>query len=679
MNKQIADKAGTLDIADIEKTMAADTDSVPSLIMKLKQSKLFPKLPDWIEKYPIPADTIASGLPPVKCLTRLVQLQKKSGFNIHPVHQLDLITGTCDVVVTPKGATATDGKEVTNYGVSMGYLLSDLNDAKRIIHASTADIVVMDAKVDKNKNITAPEWPENYGVPMSQAAKIRSLTQCDTPSRSKARDEIFVFLSSPKNSMPGIRLHSIMGSTLENFSEVPALTQKLKLYYAQRKIAIKGDAGVKVVGVDNGPVVSTSDTTTAYKFYFRSIGIRGGRDGKGVSHGFERFSMSRVMANSLNLVLDFKNMMRVYNNKDNTVVVRDSSYLSAEELRVLQANKFRIIVLNTLYPQCKPTSPPGLYGQLSVGIDYVEYFNLSSSGTKPEMQNKTITMGKYYEEALLKLSKSKKAFALLHIDARMDAYRNVLSYLPSATADTMQVIVAAGADTTYPLPDLVKRTTMAISCRNRFPYCRKAFCTMDIMNKFVRWEQEIFYPRLRDQTDKKFIDLEQVVVSEDLRFIPLKVREKDFENIIAQIEPVRVTTAHRIHALLDQLGDYYVRVYAATMFDSKDPFCLVDDGGTRWLPANNDLLALKEKEFMVALANDEFAEYRQLYNRYLSEMAAQVNEDEDRRRDDDDNEGDGEPGQEEEADDNLEGAQEFEMGDDDLELLSVDLTDRPAN
>jgi hypothetical protein len=378
------------------------------------------------------------------------------------------------VAIKPIGVTYEDGKEVKSLGVSNAYLVPNLGDVRRLIHASTADIVATDTKYDKSsKNLSTPEWPENFNVQVSNSVPVREHLKIVVSSRSKSRDQMFELLSNQYNNTSSIRYHSVLGQQLTNFSPIPSLTELLKKWYVANKTPIPADIDVSIIGTDNGSIISTTNMQSAYKYYFQSVSIRGGRDGKNVSHGFERFCMSRTMANNLNLLQDFMNMSDQYGTR--TVLIRESSYLSHEEMRVLIANKFRIIVPTTLYGKCTNDSLPGLYGKYEAKMILFEYIVFSDDQVKPKVVNNLLTMGPYYDEALLTVGRTKRGFARIYLDERLKSYDASLGFLPSATADTMQIIVATGVKTTYGITQLLKRATLATSCRNNFVRSRKPF------------------------------------------------------------------------------------------------------------------------------------------------------------------------------------------------------------
>lgn len=625
MKKNEMSKTGVFDIAAFDKNVKMDMYSVASLILAIRESGYYSTLTDWILKYPVPPGTIPCRETPVKCMLRLNELKKKNAIDTHPTHQLDLIVTERDAVVTNLGVTCVEDGKVKNYGVNVGYLVADLGDSLRVIHANTAEVVATDAKYDKKGYVTSPEWPEKYDVPLSNAIAVRSHTESVVPSRAKARDEIYSFLMRPQNMVSTLRIHSKMADTLPSYCPVPALTEALKKYYIRHKKPIPEDVDVRVVSTDNSPIAFIEDIDSAYKMYFKSVSIRGGRDGKGVTHGFERFCMSRTNANVLNIVQDFYNMSDLYG--CSSFVIRDSSYLSVEQIRVLVFNKFRIIQMNTMFPKCFVDSPPGLYSSYESKVNPVEYMVLPDAMVKPLVDNSVVTMGRYYDEAIKRIGKVKRAFCFMYIDKRLMSYKSELSFLPSATVDTMQIIVATGVQKTYPLPRLVKRATMGISCRNRFLTSRKPFSTIDIMGDFVRWDRQLYYPAVHERAKGKALDLQKIPIADgSLQFVPMDVNMKNFVNVLEQEPPVELTIPELFHEAMVQDAEYIIRVLIGnTDIVKPDKFkFLKDDEIARWNSKFDPLLTLSDAEVRRSIYLFDDGASKMLFDKIFYEIYGNV-------------------------------------------------------
>jgi len=614
-----------LDLEKFDREAKKDEFSAAALVLKIKESRFYMSLPDWIEEYVVPAGTRACSLSPIKCMARLVAMQKETGFNVHLVHQLDLTTTFNNVVINSVGVSYKDEstKEEVSLGINISYLVADMNDSVKLIHSSTADIVATDAKKDKTGNVIVPEWPEEFCVPVSDATLVRTTTGSQVPSRSKARDEIFRYLTSTVNEIKSIRLHSYIGFNLINFTENKYLTTAMQDYYNDMNLERLEDYTTKVIGIDNSMVPCTSDLSTAYKYYFQSVAIRGGRDGKNLAHGFERFSMSRTMSTTLNMLQDFLNMSGLYDCK--TVLVRDLSYLTTEQIRVLVYNKFRIIQLNTNYGNCTARSVPGIYSSCDPDIVIFEFRLISDLGVAPSFANSVISMGKFYDEALNQMVKATRCFALLYLDSRLEGVKSV-SFLPSATADTMQIIIATGVKTSYGLSDLVKRATMAISCRNRFVHCRKSFSTMDIANKFVKWDQNLYYPKLRAKDDKKILNFDAIEPHEEIKVVPLEVNFRQLQNKIEQIEANVMNIDNLLVDAVDQYGEEIYRAFIGNK-EGKGPlhFCKTE---IVWDNKYNPILDLEEIELVGVMERVGMKDNVGRYDEIVAELLGSDSEDE---------------------------------------------------
>lgn len=588
--------AGEFDVEAFDAASKKDEFSVASLIKKIRESRFYQTLPDWISDYTIPPGTVACSLTPIKCMSKLMAMQKDTAFNVSPNNQLELVTTFNDVVIEPVGVSYVEDKTglKVNLGINLSYLVPDMNDSLRVIHSSTADIVATDAKKDKSGNIVVPEWPEEFAVPVSNSTLVRNATGSTVSSRSRARDEIFRFLTTPANIVKCVRMHHHLGGKLVNFVVNDAMSNAMRMYYEGMNLKPLDDYATKVIGIDNSGVPCTSDMTIAYKMYFQSVGIRGGRDGKGLAHGFERFSMSRTMINTLNLVQDMINMSSLYQTR--TVIVRDSAYLTTEQIRVLIHNKFRVISLNSTYEECVEDSKPGIYSSLRIGIQCFEFRVMSDAGIKPQYANNVIQMGPHYDAALSQIQKATRCFSLFYIDRRLKETKT-LSFLPSATADTMQIIVATGVNVTFDFDLLIKRATMAISCRNRFIHYRRPFCTMDIMSKFVDWASPIYYPKLRVRDDVKVLDLADSGVNEGIRVTPLQVNVKQLTSEVENVEPMVNRTGTLALEALAALGEYFFLVHIAVN-SGLVKFKFVDDLGKRWDNKFDLLLDVSEVELL---------------------------------------------------------------------------------
>lgn len=585
-----------INLEEFDKLEAEDNFTLECLIVKVKESGYIQSLPDWIANYPIPPGTRPCRWTVAQCMREIIIRQKKEAISIHPIHQIELVTSTNNVVVGVEGINYTEGEKKHSMGVNFAYLVPSLGDSLRVIHASTSELIAVDAKYDKKGGVNVPEWPANFKVPVTDSVNAREVLKNTTPSRSVARDQLFSTFVNPQNSVQAIRIHSAIGKNLPNFTEHGMMTKALVNYYDKHGLKKPSDLVAKIINVDSGEVPYTNNIDVAYKYYFKSTSIRGGRDGSGLAHGFERFSMSRTMANTLNLLQDFYNMAELYGSK--TVIIRDSGYLSSEEMRVLVHNGFRIIFLNSSYPKCFKDSAPGVYSDVAKKIPVFEFMSVGEENVRPIMEKKVITLGNLYPEALAKVSRKERTFAYMYLDKRLASYVKQLSMLPSATADTLKIIVATGVNKTFSIEGLTKRATMAVSCRNRFLHARKPFFTMDIMADFVKWRRPLFYPRLREMKEEKFIDLTHIEVGNlDTKLEPLNVTESHFTTITEQIESVAITMESLVQECLDRDPSYMIRVYYGNLKDSANKFAFVQDKGRSWDSKFDPIFTLKDSEF----------------------------------------------------------------------------------
>lgn len=607
------------DLFAFDQKAKQDQYSRASLVLKIRESNFFMTLPDWIRDYKVPYGTMACTLSPVKCMSKLVLMQKETAFNVHPYYQVELVSSFNDLAINHLGVTYVDEKKNdVSLGINNSYLVSDMDDSARVINASTADIVATDAKFDKSENIVVPEWPAEFCVNVSDSTLVRQTTNSVVKNRAKARDEIFEFLSDPANEFKNVHLHSHVGFHLPNFVEVEEMTLAMGEYYDAHKIKRPDNLVTKICGIDDGDVPFTEDIQVAYKMYFKSISIRGGREGKNVSHGYERFSMSRTMSNVLNLVQDFQNMAELYSTK--FVLIKDSSYLTTEQIRVLVFNGFRIIKRETTYEVCDVNSSPGVYSDFKGDVNVFEYKVLSDDCVKPTYANDVIRMGVYYEQALALVLKSNKCFAHIYLDRHLSQV-NSACLLPSATADTMQCIIATGVIKTYKLELLIRRATMATSCRNRFVHSRKSFSTMDVMGDFVKWESIIQYPKLRVREEKKILDLNFPVGLKKPKVIPLNVNVKALRNRIVQVDSTENRNADLLFCAVDSDPNYFFSVFYAVV-NGKSRFTYTDDGGAKWNSKFDVILDMSEAEMLSLLESRGYSKQMEMYHEVESDVVA---------------------------------------------------------
>jgi len=424
VNKSKVKKTGVLDIEKFDASVAKKEDTIASMIMKIKTEKYFTTLPDWMDSYPIPYGTLVSGLSCVKCMMKLNEALRVKKIEIHPAAQLDRLVTDNDVTVSIKGVSYVDeNAKLNTYPVAVGYLVPSVSEVKRILHASTADIVSTDAPRDNAGNHNPPEWPENLKVPVTDCERVRIALESDAKSKSVSRSEIFSFLMDSRNVLAGVRLHGYIGDQLPNFTQNDQLESNIRNYYIKRNIKIPEGINGKIVGTYSGTIPSSEKIDTVYRMLFKSNGIRASRAGGGLSHGFERFAMSRLYADILNIVLDFLNVLRCYDTM--TVVLKDSSYLSTEEMRVMVANGISVVLPSMVYPAQPESLKPGVYSSVAKNANAVEFVRLPDSHVKPEIANKTIRMGKSYEYALKNLAQEKRVFSYVYLDSRLNDYTSV--------------------------------------------------------------------------------------------------------------------------------------------------------------------------------------------------------------------------------------------------------------
>jgi len=293
---------------------------------------------------------------------------------------------------------------------------------------------------------------------------------------------------------------------------------------------------------------------------------------------------------------------------------------------VLIANGMRIVHLGGLYKACYDKSPPGLYSSIDEKIKYIEYVSIPDTLVRPQFDNGSISMGKYYEDGLNKVVKSPCTFARVYLDKRLTKYAGSVGFLPTASADVMQIIIASGVNKTYKLDLHVKRCCMAISARNRFNHCRKSFCTMDIMGDFVQWDTPIRYPSIKVADEKTVLDLTLSSEMPEIRVIPLAINPEDFVNTVDYAQADEMTAQEFLLLLItegppDRI-EYVLRVLACFHLDgSVDSFAKVGRNERYWPSECDQLFDMSEDDLKCVLRR-EHPQLLSNYTAYLGEYAA---------------------------------------------------------
>lgn len=608
-----------IDLRDINSVIRSDTDSFDSMVLCVKGSGIKP-LPDWIVDYVVPVGTIASATNAFTCYTRLLKMRKETGVGIHPVHQVESLLMEGDVTVkgTSVGFVERDKSAVVTYNTVVGYLVKDVKEVVRICAASTADLIATDGKISRDKNFSPPNWPENFKVPKSDGAKYRKLVApMDVSSRAVSRDMIFKHITEPHNNLQGMVIHSMIGKSMDNYFHNKPLEDIVKKFHASRKVDyIAGD--LRIIGIDKTIPQVSRDLMNSYRYYFHSIGLRGDRNGKGLSHGYERFSTTRSVAENLNLVVDFKNVLKMHN--ATAIMIKNDKYLTDVQVKVLVANGITVQICDTILPVQK-TDKIGAYSKLMDGVQKVEFIRFHDDYVRPKVVDGSISMGKFYDTAMNHLlSRGRTCFAYMYLDIKANDYKS-LTLIPSATADSM-CFIATNKGKTYKLPELAMRASLAVSCRNNFVHSRLAFSQIDPMGDFVDWRQTVVLPCMRVRSEKESsrkIELSELVTGSVTSFEPMDISANEAVKAISYVQRVEIQYDELFGRIVLASPELLYCVICGIEDHSNPKEYLLKRGYDNWPPEYDDLFTLSFSAFQGFLMRAG-SPYYQDYQQYAARL-----------------------------------------------------------
>jgi len=130
-------------------------DSMASLLRKVLDKKYLVAIPDWVLSYPIPADTIASDLPPANAWMKANILKRTMKIGIAPCNTIENLITTSEVRVIGETLTYMDDKKRvrTLKNIRGFHIIEETHTGPVIAAAFVADAVTYYAKSDGNGSV----------------------------------------------------------------------------------------------------------------------------------------------------------------------------------------------------------------------------------------------------------------------------------------------------------------------------------------------------------------------------------------------------------------------------------------------------------------------------------------------------------------------------------------------
>lgn len=491
-------------------TVKPEVDSIPSMILKLRDSKMFSPLPTWMIDYEIPSGTIASELPATTCLFRLNECRRKDTKITHPVHAIELLSLENDVSITPTNVIVHSKEKQDLKVIRSVVTTGNATEDSYIIAAAVTSSLVASEVVCTNKGVTPLVWPEDNAMENMDLRYIRTRLGCKEISPTANRDKLYEILSGDK--VVTAMAHTQAGAKLKNYVPHADMSEDVTMIAQARGDIKKTDKiDVSIVTMDKSKLLFTNKLDDAYLLWGRNNSVRGGEgSSRGIlSSSYFLFDTTRSIAHKYRTVKDLMNMMH----KVGTKILRtQSANLNREEMRWLVANGVRIVCDREEFPAYE--DKPGVYGSMPNGkkksVVSLRFVSFSTHEMMPVIGSDTVTFPNISRitnavKVLVNCSEPTVAYLPLSVVLKSEQ----IKLYPSCDPATMMVLVGTCINGGYALEDHIRRCSAGVICRSRFLRTRAPFWIYDSMTDFMNYEKAIIIPKLYVTKEKKVMAISE--------------------------------------------------------------------------------------------------------------------------------------------------------------------------
>jgi hypothetical protein len=523
-----------------------ENETDDSLILALRQSRVFVTLPSWIENWAVPADTIASNRSGLECYNILLSKRKEAEKIQHPVYKLDRLVTTTSVTFTPVKVVENTGDKTT-HTVKRGFLSSpDEGESTVLASAFSANMLAYYTKGNDKGKVSAViprDRAVSLGIVSPDLVPIRLASEESSRSSTLARDNIFMMLKD--DSYNAMFVMSKILTLFPGFSEEQvAITPNLHKYLKTVGIDKKSYVPALVPKTDKILVCTVTDYRLAWNFLHNSRQVRGA-DGAGIgtlTNGYYFFEMSRTMAKYISYAYDFMNMLNQYKVKVLYITAPIQEYV----VRILVANGYSVVYEMNMSLRAY-ADEPGYYRTVGAQVPVLKYLNLTFAD--PIVRATTvdwpsINMTKILKPKDVKLKNGAinkvYSFCYCYLVPDLEKTKELISYFPSTMPHNGRILAGSCTDTTYPLDKLIRRFAHSNSYRNSFPFNRTSYATIDPFTDWIKPLRAVILPRMTDvRTKEDFfrLDYSDAVKEDGEKIVFTDAQIKKFE-VESKVEPV---------------------------------------------------------------------------------------------------------------------------------------------
>lgn len=529
-------------------------DSMASLLRKVLDKKYLVAIPDWVLSYPIPADTIASDLPPANAWMKANILKRTMKIGIAPCNTIENLITTSEVRVIGETLTYMDDKKRvrTLKNIRGFHIIEETHTGPVIAAAFVADAVTYYAKSDGNGSVLPTitnEVAKGLGMMNLDTRNMRRVLSGNTKSPSVARDVIYKYMEiNPDQAFMACNALCEAHPDFAGRSEV-----SLAYYKECRKKDDKlPDLAAILLPTPGKPpkCLVKMELDAMYRFLADCRGVRGEDGGVGqVTLGYLFGSCTRSMLKNITLFLDIRQVCREGNVRVILIVGSIPEFVK----RMLVANEMFVLDSSSVNNQALTKSLfdkkiYGVYAYVSDKITYGVWYTASSKS--PEVIERVVKFENVSIGPLFNGHEIASQVAFHAVRVHMCPYMTGKNFkhglLPCALPHNGLVIVTSVSFRGVKVEDLIARCTAANHHRNNWIITRRSFICADALSAQVGYYNEYVIPKMITRAKKEIVSWADYFVSvkeerekiavEDVQIDPRLIRPMPDVNFDSSIE-----------------------------------------------------------------------------------------------------------------------------------------------
>jgi len=504
-------------------------DSIASMILKLRNARIFAQLSPWMTNYDV-GDAVESVRSAMDCYALLCTYEKTQKAVAHPVYALDRVLATTAVSFTPVKVVKSDDKDILS--VKKGILVTKGDPEPIIIAASyVSDILTYYSRGAGSlgngslSTVIDEVKARSLGIAFADVIRLRSALENYTRSVTMARDEMYMLLrDSLETSM--YMMSKVCALFPGHHEKNQALTDLMSKYYDNAGVATVDRIEVLLPYPGKIKVCASTDFQVAWQFLHASRQTRG-EDNNGIgaiTAGYYFFSMPRGLAKNLSIAYDLRAICRHF---DVFIIVK-RAYMTEYAIRILIANGITIVETENMSLRKFIRDTPGFYRTLPLNEKAMIFKSASMSA--PVVRKKTIDWPKLKLKNILvtEMNGSQPMIPFLYVYLVPSIMKEVCSLFPSCMPHNGRVIITTLVNGGFTANALTARMCISNSYRNAFPYNRVPYSQVDPCSEYLKPLEVMMLPRTvetRTQEDLFKLDyVDAVALIEDNVDIPLERR-----------------------------------------------------------------------------------------------------------------------------------------------------------